>query len=1020
MFRILEYAAAATLLIAPAVSAQREVTGRVTVVGSGEAIADATVGVVGLPVGARTNARGEYRLRVPDGDITLATRMIGYRRQTIRLTPAQTTANFELEKDVLQLEEVTITGAATTIDRRNATSAVSQVNADQLERVPAVSIENALQGKVLGASINMNNGAPGGGGQIQIRGASSLIGKIDPLFVVDGVIISNDVRSNSQRYITNSLNAGEENGTNRLADLNPNDIETIEVLKGSVASAIYGSQATNGVVVITTKRGHTGAPRFSLTQRVGTYQLIRNHGDRHYANVDALLTSSTVACATPTTPTDQCGNPAGAAAARSVCTATSCPYYDYYQMLYGRTAPSWETEASMSGGVETTKYYVSFDDRQEAGIAANTGARHQSVRASVDQAIGTKISVNLGTNVMRSFSQRAISNNDNTTSSPLYGFAYTPAVLDLAKRDANGDYPINPFGGSPLNISNPFQTFDLLRNNEDVYRVIGNATVNFQAWTSARNDLRFNFVLGVDRFSNQNFDFAPPSLQFEQPGTNEGTYPGASIQGNGSTQLVNTTFSGVWQFTPTNRWFTATTSVGTQYADRQLADYTIIARGLTPSVIAATGAVNTLTADSLVAQRNQAFYAQEDLLAFNERLLLSAAVRAEQSSVNGDPKKLYSFPRFGASYRIVRPFTGIGEIKLRGTVGQAGNQPNYGDRFITLTNGGQIGGQTGLIQAASVGNPTIRPERLIESEFGFDGSFLDDRAQLEVTLFNRDISDLLVRPLLATSTGINQEVINGGSMRTRGTEIGLTIAPIQSRTDGLTWTSRTMYQQNSAKILKFAPGVLPFTLDARGGFGTAYGHLKFSPGQSVSAIYGNTQRPDGTVARDVVLGDANPKYLMAFSNDFTWHAFRLGTVVDYRRGGTISDLTLNLQDEGNTTWDYDKPSPDTKVGATLGAWRYNKWGGGTNTWIYLADGSYTKVREVTLSYDVSPQRLASLQQFGVRTASLGVSGRNLFIISGYHGYDPEVNNGGNVVARFVDLAAFPPSRSFYFTVALGF
>jgi hypothetical protein len=284
----------------------------------------------------------------------------------------------------------------------------------------------------------------------------------------------------------------------------------------------------------------------------------------------------------------------------------------------------------------------------------------------------------------------------------------------------------------------------------------------------------------------------------------------------------------------------------------------------------------------------------------------------------------------------------------------------------------------------------------------------------------RDISDLLVRPLLAPSTGVNQMVINGGSMRTRGTEVGLTLVPIESRTNGFTWTSRTTYQQNSSKILSFAPGVLPFTIGAAGGFGTAYGRLKFSPGNSVSAIYGNRQNADGTVSRDIVLADANPKYTMAFSNDLTWSNFRLGTVADFRKGGTVSNLTLNLYDEGNTTWDYDKPSPDKTIGATLGAYRYNKWGGGANTSMYLFDGSFVKIREVTLSYDVPQQRLARLQQFGVRSSSLSISGRNLFIISGYDGFDPEVNNGGNVVARFVDLAPYPPSRSFFFTVNLGF
>ncbi|MEP7383961.1 MAG: TonB-dependent receptor plug domain-containing protein, partial [Gemmatimonadota bacterium] len=248
----------------------REVTGKVTVAGAGTPLQDAIVGVVGAVGGARTNERGEFRLTAPNGDVMIQVRAIGYKRQSIRLGAGQTTAEFALEKDVLQIEGVTITGAATTVEKKNAAVATSTVNSEELARVPAPALESALQGKVVGASINMNNGAPGGGGQVQIRGASSLIANSQPLFVVDGVIISNATRSNQMAVVTGSLNAGEENGTNRLADINPNDIENIEVLKGAAASAIYGSQATNGVVVITTKRGSNGAPRFNFTQRVGT------------------------------------------------------------------------------------------------------------------------------------------------------------------------------------------------------------------------------------------------------------------------------------------------------------------------------------------------------------------------------------------------------------------------------------------------------------------------------------------------------------------------------------------------------------------------------------------------------------------------------------------------------------------------------------------------------------------------------------------------------------------------------
>jgi TonB-linked SusC/RagA family outer membrane protein len=986
----------------------REVTGRVTQAGTGAPIPDISVGVIGQLVGTRTNDQGEYTLRVPAaGDVSLATRAIGYKRAIRRVAPTESRADFALERDVLQLEAVTVTGQATTMESRHATSAVSTVNSEQLVRVPAPSIEGALQGKVLGAQIAYNNGAPGGGGQIQIRGPSSLLGRLDPLIVIDGVIVSNDVRANWMRRVTQSLNAGEENATNRLADINPSEIETVEILKGATASAIYGSQATNGVVVITTKRGRSGAPRFNFTQRVGTYSLLLNKGSRHFQNLDQVLLAPTVG-----------GNPPGEAAAQGACTATSCPYYDYIGELYGRRDPSYETTVSFGGGLENTKYFVSATQREEAGIAMNTGDRRQSLRANVDQVLGRRFSINAGASMMRSYSQRAISNNDNTTASPLYAFAYTPAILNLRQKDANGAYPINPFaGGSPLSGSNPFQTFDLMKNDEDVTRIIGSGNVSYALWSNATNDVRVTVNGGVDRSSNQGYIYAPPDLQFQLPGTAAGTYPGAAVQGNGDILLGNSSFNAVWTWNPTNRWFGATTSAGLQYGSKALNDYTIILRGLVPTVTTPTGAVNTETIATREKIINQAYYVSEDFLTLNERVLLSAAVRGERSSVNGDPHQVYVFPRFGASYRFVNPIRFVDELKLRGTTGEAGNQPKYGERFVTLTNQGQIGGQTALTTAATTGNPRIRPERQREMEVGFDGAFLDERARLEVTWFNRDIRDLLVRPLLAPSSGVTQLVINGGKMRTRGTEIGLTFIPVRGR--DLLWTSRATYQANKSKIVSFPPGVLPFRLGAEGGFGTAYGRLFFTPGKSTTAIYGNALRADGTVARDTVLGDATPKFIMGFTNDVSWKSWSLSTVLDWRKGGTVSNMTLNLHDEGGNTWDYDDPSP--QAGVPLGQWRYDTWDGGTNTSIYLVDGSFVKVREVTLSYDLPQSLIARIPTARVHTARLSLSGRNLLMFTDYNGYDPEVNNGGNLApGRFVDLAPFPPNRSFFFTLDLGF
>jgi outer membrane receptor protein involved in Fe transport len=457
--------------------------------------------------------------------------------------------------------------------------------------------------------------------------------------------------------------------------------------------------------------------------------------------------------------------------------------------------------------------------------------------------------------------------------------------------------------------------------------------------------------------------------------------------------------------------------VGMQVEDRKTNDYTITGRGLGPQQVDAAGAANTSVSHGQTAVKNQAYYVQEEAQLFNEKLYLSASVRGERSSVNGDRKKIFTFPRFAGSYRWTDPkyLPYTDEIKFRANYGQSGNQPNYGDRDLTIASYGLIGGLAGFGVPGSVGNENIEPERLAENEYGIDASFLKERMHLEVTYFKRDITNLLVRPVLAASTGISQTVVNGGVMQSKGWEIGTTFSLIQR--GNMSWLSHVSWTQNAARITKFPDGVLPFTIGAAGGFGNAYGRLRFQPGFPASQIYGNYTDPvTATVTPNFPIADANPTYLMTFSNEWTFKRVSLSAMVDYRRGGSLSNMTLNIFDEGLNTWDYDKPSPTS--GTPLGLYRYNSWAGGGNTLQYIHVGSYTKVREINLGYELSSHWVNMIP--GAKSARASVAGRNLFIISGYNGFDPEVNNGGNQVARFVDLAPFPPSRSVFFSLDIGF
>jgi hypothetical protein len=251
-------------------------------------------------------------------------------------------------------------------------------------------------------------------------------------------------------------------------------------------------------------------------------------------------------------------------------------------------------------------------------------------------------------------------------------------------------------------------------------------------------------------------------------------------------------------------------------------------------------------------------------------------------------------------------------------------------------------------------------------------------------------------------------------MTSKGLELALTVVPVQR--GPFTWTSRVQYYDIDQRIVSLP--VAPFAV-ASTGFGSSFGQSRITPGYSTTSIWGNVTRPDGTVV-DTVIGEATPKFTMQFSNNLSFKSVALSVLVDWRNGGEVVNITQNRFDEGRNSRDYDAPSPDLAVGKTLGEYRYNSWRGGRDARILIQDGSYVKLREITVSYAV-PAAFVNRIPGGMRDFRLSATGRNLAIWSDYWGPDPEVNNfGGNNVLRVSDLAAYPPSRSFFFGLDVGF
>ncbi len=1019
---------------ATTLSAQtREITGKVLQAGTGQPITEATIGIVGAQVGVRTNERGEYRLKVPTGSVSLLARAIGYKRAERPVPAGQNTLDFSLDKDVLELEGVTVTGAATTVDRRNATTAVATVNADELLTVPAKSVEGNLAGKVVGASILENSGAPGGGMQIKIRGATSILGSGDPLYVVDGIIVSNASVSGGLTAISRSSGSSggstQDQTVNRLADLNPDDVENIEVLKSAAATAIYGSRATNGVVVITTKKGKPGLTKYTATERMGTQQATRLLGSRHFSSYDQVkpwLGAS----------------PHADSIAKANCTA-ACPWYDWQGQFYNNSAPAFQTILTTAGGNGGTRFFGSVSDDQSHGVEQNTGARRTSGRLNLDQTAGDKITITGGINISRDFVQDGLGNNDNAGISPLYSLGYSPAIYDLQQIDPTTGRLVSMWmNGGGSGTANPFDVIHSITNNEETWRQMGNVNLAYSAISTVHNTVQLSYLGGVDRYQFEGTQYSPNYLQFEPA---DG-YLGTSQVLNSSSRFINQGVNGVWTFSPGWSWLnSAQSSAGGTYETSHVNNYNVDMRGLTPTRMVATNGANIATGNSIQEFRDQSHYFNEQMILLNEKLTLAAGVRADRGSANGDREKFYTFPKYSASYRFVEPLgrltNKIDEIKFRASYGQSGNRPNYGVRDLTIQAGSLISGLSSLVASSSVGNPNIKPEVMNEQEYGIDGTLFGGRVSFETSHYERVIKDLLVTFPLAASTGFSSQTINGGQMSTRGFEGGLNIVPISNR--NVEWTFRTTYQHNVQYIDKLS--VAAFT--PTGSFGPTYGHNKIQVGTRPTEIWGNVPfscinttdasghlavgtgsdglpchrilpgdaAVTGSTVRDSIIADANPVGQMTFLNTLRWKRVTVTGLLDWRIGGSTSDMTKNLWDEGGNSRDYDAASPLSSQ--TLGKFRYATWAA-NNIATYIDNGSFVKLREVNVTVQ-GPKKWAQLAR--ANDVRFSLQARNLATWTKYWSFDPEFNNFGNSnFNRFIDLAPYPSSRQFFLSIDLGY
>jgi TonB-linked SusC/RagA family outer membrane protein len=1002
-----------------ALSAQdRQLTGRVTAGDTGAGIAGAAVSVRGTTTTTFTNEDGSFTFRVPNRTITMVVAVIGYRTQELSVPVGQQTVQVQLDVDALALDELVVTGAVTALSRQVLPNAVSTVSAEELDRAPSETVERSLQGKVAGAVIDANGGAPGGGMQVRLRGVSTINGLSEPLYVVDGVAMSNAAIPSNQNAVTRASGGSNASNTqdavvNRIADLNPDEIESIEILKGASAAAIYGSLAANGVVIITTKRGQVGRPRFSLTQRFGTFDLSNTLGFRQWETFDEVA-------AFFLDPAES--TPADTSAFQDLYGSGQA--FDHEELLAGRNDLSYETSLSVSGGNESTRYFVSGLVKNDEGVIAGTGVAKEALRVNLDQRLGSRFNLQVNTGLTHSLANRGLTNNDNSGTSFYMVFPFTPNFVDLRPTNASGGVVEDAlydrdalegvtFPDNPFERSNPLQTAALITNDENVWRFVGAGNLTANLVTAPQHEFSLILGGGVDWFSQENELFFPPSLQFEpldgQPGTR--------LDGTATNLSANLSLNGVYTFRPDGANWSSTTSGGFSYLDQDLEILRIEARALTAGEEQVDAGTNIQVFDNRQRTKVEGLFVQEELLMMDDRLLLTAAMRADRNSNNADPGDFFFYPKAAASFRFIEPTAWLDHLKLRAAYGESGNPPLYGQKFTPLNSTGNIGGLPGLTVVGTTGADDLRIERQREIETGFDATMFGARASLEVTYYKKFVSDLLLSRARAQSTGFTTEFFNGGKLETQGIEVALAATPVQG---SLSWTTRATFFHDNSEVTE-----LPVPSFRTGGFGTALGAFQIEEGESATQIVADISEGDSSFVAPV--GDANPDFKLAWINDLDVGGFNLYFLWDWQKGGNLINLTKLLYDFGGNTVDYDSdPQFVENIGPveimdtlTLGERRVT--GFGVETRPYIEDAGYLKLREASLSYTLPESWTQGLWGTSVDRIRLTLSGRNLLTFTDYTGLDPEVSNFGNQpIARNIDVAPFPPSRSYWLSVDVNF
>jgi TonB-linked SusC/RagA family outer membrane protein len=953
---------------------------------NGNPLAGVSITVKGTKQTTTSNSTGNFTINVNSKSAVLVLKYVGYKATEVAVTADRANLNVMMEEEVNSLKEIVITGLASSIKRSNLANAITTVSAKDLMGTTQIqTADGALYGKVAGANIRMNSGAPGGGINIQLRGLSSLTQASAPLIVLDGVYINNNTQRTGRASVTGAGAANQDDGANRLADINPADIENIEVLKGPSAAAIYGTRANAGVLVITTKKGAAGKTVISFGQDIGIGSPLKMMGVDNWseAKINSFFPAARRAV--------ELGR---------LQTATSTNnFVNYEDYFYGNTATLLNSRLSIRGGDEKTKFFVSGSLTDEGGIVRRTGFERQSVRANIEHKLSKSVVLSVNSNYIRTNTDRGFTGNQNNSGASIgYNISYVPNYFDL--RPVNGVYPANPYFAE-----NPVHVTDKGVNNALVNRFIQSFNLDVNLFKNENSQLKFRVNGGLDYIQNSTKVYLPDDLQFQRGQAN----PGDVLVGK--QESMNTNFQAAFVYDWKIKRVNFNTQVGLVRLDFKNDGLFNRGRGLAPGQINIKQAtVQEVESQFESTQSDVGIFVQKQMN-FEDKIIGTVGMRMDKSNTNGDANKFYGFPKASLAINLANfdfwKIDAISQLKPRVAYGQTAGPVPFGSTFTSL-GGVNIGGLLGATVATGIGNSNIVPERASEIEFGFDAGFLNNKILFEATYYVKTTLDNLQPLTLSPATGVVNTTSNEAEMRNKGFELGLSGTVVDKA--NFKWFSRLLWWKNDILITKL--GIPSYTT---GAFGTGLGTFLVQQGVSPTTIVGTPAISPGVFT---VWGNAQPDWTSSWSNNFTlFKNFDLSVLTEYRSGGDNINLTSFLTDGGGTTkgWFDDSNNDGIPNGRQRDPAPYN------NAGRWVQDATFLKIREVGLYYTLPKETLSKTFGNMIQRAKIGFSGNNVFLATKYVGYDPETSTfGAQALANNVDVAPYPTARRLFFHIQIDF